>query len=63
MNAKCYFIEVNLTIPKDIKFIPIGVKNKEGLVCFVTGNVNNVVINHVDYDELLKFNIIITKIH
>ena len=52
MNATCYFIEVDLYIPDDLKFIPISVKNKDNLACFVHGYIKNVVINHCDYEEL-----------
>ena len=63
MIATCYFIEVDLYIPEDLAFIPISVKNKDGLACFVHGYIKNVVINHCDYDELLKFGIYCKKIH
>ncbi len=52
MLVKCYFIEVDLYIPESLSFIPISVKNKEGLACFVHGDIKNVVINHCDYEEL-----------
>lgn len=52
MNATCYFIEVDVYIPEDLKFIPISVKNKDGLACFVHGYIKNIVINHCDYEEL-----------
>tara|TARA_R110002096_G_scaffold302400_1_gene497315 strand:+ start:1112 stop:1285 length:174 start_codon:yes stop_codon:yes gene_type:complete len=57
MIAKCYFIEVDVFIPKDLTFIPISIKNSKNLACFVSGNIKNIVINHCDYEELLKFNI------
>ena len=57
MKAKCYFIEVDIYIPKDLTFIPISVKNKNNLACFCYGNIKNIVINHCDYEELLKFDI------
>lgn len=31
MKAKCYFIEVDIYIPKELKFIPISIKDKDGL--------------------------------
>ena len=52
INKKCFFVEVDLYIPDDLKFIPISVKNKDGLACFVHGYIKNVVINHCDYEEL-----------
>jgi len=63
MNAICYFIEVDVCIPEDLKFIPISVKNKDGLACFVHGYIKNIVINHCDYEELKKFGIYCKKIH
>lgn len=52
INKKCFFVEVDLYIPEDLAFIPISVKNKDGLACFVHGYIKNVVINHCDYEEL-----------
>ena len=52
INKKCFFVEVDLYIPDDLAFIPISVKNKDGLACFVHGYIKNVVINHCDYEEL-----------
>ena len=63
MKAKCYFIEVDLHISKDLTYIPISVKNKENVACFVSGDIKTVVINHVDYEELLKFDIKILCVH
>lgn len=33
------------------------------MACFVNGHIKNIVINHCDYEELLKFEIKITNIH
>lgn len=63
MIAKCYFIEVDIYIPENLTYIPISIKNKNNLACFVHGQINNIVINHCDYEELLKFNISINNIH
>ena len=35
-------------IDESITFIPISVKNKDGLACFVSGYIKNIVINHCD---------------
>ena len=50
--SKCFFVEVDIYIPRDLKFIPISVKNKDGLACFVYGYIKNIVLNHADYIEL-----------
>lgn len=63
MNTTCYFIEVDIYIPDDLTFIPISVKNKDNLACFVNGYIKNIVINHCDYDELIKFGIYCKKLH
>lgn len=60
---KCFFIEVDIFIPEQLKFVPISTKDKNGLSVFATGNIRNIVINHVDYEELLRFGIKLTKIH
>lgn len=57
MNVTCYFVEVDILIPEDLCFIPISIKNKEGLAIFCHGLIKNVVINHCDYGELLRFGI------
>ena len=56
-------MECDVYIPDDLTFIPISVKNKDGLACFVHGYIKNIVINHCDYEELQKFGIYIKKIH
>ena len=63
INQKCFFIEVDIDIPKDLTFIPISVKNKDNLACFVHGYIKNIVINHCDYEELMKFGIYVKKVH
>ena len=52
INQKCFFIECDILIPDDLTFIPISVKNKDNLACFVHGYIKNIVINHCDYEEL-----------
>ena len=54
---------MDIFIPNDLKFIPISIKNKDGLACNVYGYIKNVVINHCDYEELMKFDIYIKKVH
>ena len=49
-SANGYFIEVDIYIPENLKFIPISVKNKDGLACFVHGHIKKIVINHCDYE-------------
>ena len=63
MLAACFFVEVDILIPSNLTFIPISVKNKDGLACFVNGYIKNIVINHCDYEELKKFGIYCKKIH
>ena len=63
INQKCFFVEVDIDIPKDLTFIPISVKNKDNLACFVHGYIKNIVINHCDYEELMKFGIYVKKVH
>jgi hypothetical protein len=63
INQKCFFIEVDIDIPKELTFIPISVKNKDNLACFVHGYIKNIVINHCDYEELIKFGIYVKKVH
>lgn len=63
INQKCFFIEVDINIPKELTFIPISVKNKDNLACFVHGYIKNIVINHCDYEELMKFGIYVKKVH
>ena len=63
IKPSCFFIEVDIYIPEDLTFIPISIKNKDGLACFVYGYIKNVVINHCDYEELKKFGIYVKKVH
>ena len=63
INKKCFFVEVDILVPDDLTFIPISVKNKDNLACFVYGYVKKIVINHCDYEELLKFGVYVKKIY
>lgn len=60
---KCCFVEVDIYIPEDLKFVPISYKDGEGLANFRTGNIRKIVINHVDIEELERFDIKITKFY
>ena len=57
-----FIIEVDLYIPKDLKFVPISHKTQIGNQ-FCTGNIKNIVINDVDYFEMERFGITVTKVH
>lgn len=52
MNRKCFFIECDIYIPEWLQFIPISIKNSDGLAVFCHGNIKNIVINHCEYEEL-----------
>ena len=56
-------MEVDILVPDDLTFIPISVKNKDNLACFVYGLVKKIVINHCDYEELKKFGVYVKKIY
>lgn len=62
-TLNCFFLEVDIFIPHDLKFVPISTKQADGLSLFQTGLIKNMVINHCDYEELLRFGITIERVH
>lgn len=50
-------IQCCFEIPKDLKFVPISYKSKDNMAHFRTGVYKDVVINDVDYKELLRFGV------
>lgn len=63
IDSDCFYVEVDIYIPKDLTFVPISYKDNKQVANFKTGNIPKIVVNHCDVSEFKKFGIIITKFH